>query len=273
MAYKGAILVVSFGSSVEAARDNAIFPIEELIRNTFTDYYVARAFTSNKVIKKMKDTQNIQVDTPEEGIKRLIEQGFKQIILQPLHIIAGYEFDKIKDTIKQFITSEIEIKLGKPLLYYDIDYLKVIEGLKSQITAMKNGEVILLIGHGTQHPANACYDELQLYINSQNLPIIVCTIEQGIEPILRKLNNSLYKEVQLMPFLLVAGEHVLNDILGDEEESWKCRLISNGYEVRAYQKGLGENPVFRQLYLDRVSQLITKSTKANEEDINEISIY
>lgn len=256
MTFKGAILVVSFGSSISTARDNAILPIEELIKKSFPDYYIARAFTSNKVIKKLKDTQDIHIDTPEEGIKRLIDIGFKKIIIQPLHIIAGFEFDKIKETIKRLNAPEVNIKLGKPLLYYDIDFLKVLEGIKSQMPKINKEQAVVLIGHGTHHPANAYYDELQIYIKGQQLPIIVGTIEEGIETVLKKLEETNYRELILMPLLLVAGDHVQNDLIGDEEDSWKCRFESNGYTVQAYCKGLGENPVFQNLYLQRVKQLI-----------------
>lgn len=256
MIFKGAILVVSFGSSVRSAREHAIIPIEMLIRKSFPDYYVSSAFTSNRVIKKLKETEGIFIDTPEEGITRLIKQGFKKIIIQPLHIIAGYEFDKIKDSINGLETSDISIRLGKPLLYDDIDFLKVIEGLKNQMPDINEKQVIALIGHGTHHPANAYYNELQNYIDGQQLPIIVGTIEEGIETILQKLKKTSYKEVIIMPFLLVAGDHVQNDLLGEDEDSWKSILEENGYKVMGHDKGLGENPVFQDLYLQRVKKLL-----------------
>lgn len=251
MTYKGAILVVSFGSSIRKARENAIMPIERLITNALPDYYVSSAFTSNRIIKKLKETEGIHIDTPEEGIKKLIEQGFEKIIVQPLHIIPGYEFDKIKHSINKLKTPDIKIKLGKPLLYYDIDFIKVIEGLKTQMPEMSQEKVVALVGHGTDHPANAYYNDLQAYIDEQELPIIVGTIEDGIEKILEKLEKTRYKEVLIMPFLLVAGDHVQNDLLGEDEDSLSSILKAKGYKVEGYDKGLGENSIFQNLYLQQ----------------------
>lgn len=256
MNFKGAILVVSFGSSVSSARENAIIPIEMLIRKSCPDYYVSSAFTSNRVIKKLKETEGINIDTPEEGMIKLINQGYKNIIVQPLHIIAGYEFDKIKDSISRLENSDTSIKLGKPLLFDDKDFLKVIEGLKFQMLDMNPEKVVVLVGHGTHHPANVYYKELQNHMDIQQLPVIVGTIEEGITPILEKLRGTRYKEVLIIPFLLVAGDHVQNDLLGDSEESWRSIFINNGYEVIGYSKGLGENPYFQDFYLQRVKNLL-----------------
>lgn len=252
---KKAILIVSFGSSIEEARVNAIEPIETLIKENFLDYQIERAFTSNSVIKKLKETIGLAIDTPEEGLHKLIEKGFQEIIIQPLHILAGYEFDKIKKTILDMNHLNVEIKLGKPLLYEEIDYLKVIESLNTQLPELEEKQVVLLIGHGTNHPANSSYDKLQAQLKSRGLPVIVGTIEVGIDPIITELEAGGYEDVVLMPFLLVAGEHVQNDIFGDDNHSWKSRLISSGYHVKAYYKGLGENPSFQQLYLQRVQEL------------------
>lgn len=248
-----AILVVSFGSSVQKARETGILPIEDLIRSTFLDYEVSRAFTSTMVINKLKRTIGLSVDTPEEGLQKLIEKGIKEIIVQPLHIIPGVEFGKIKDSIKKFKQKDVNIKLGKPLLYDEDDYLKVINALKTQLPLDKKEQVILLVGHGTYHQANRYYENLQRHIYDKNLPIIVGTIEEGISSIPEKLVAEGYKEVVIMPFMLVAGDHVINDLFG-EGDSWKNELIHKGVLVKSYEKGLGENPAFRELYLNRVKE-------------------
>ncbi|PKM52056.1 MAG: sirohydrochlorin cobaltochelatase [Firmicutes bacterium HGW-Firmicutes-7] len=258
MESKRAILVISFGSSIEEARLKAIQPIEELIKESFPNYQVERAFTSNKIIKKLKETKGLFFDTPEEGLQKLIKKGFQEIILQPLHIIPGFEFDKIKKTIMDNRSPSVEIRLGKPLLYDKIDYLKVMEALQTQLPTIKGKQVVLFIGHGTNHQANEHYYALQTFLKEQGHPIIVSTLEADMDQVMMQLKEGGYTEVVLMPFLLVAGDHVQNDLLGEDEYSWKSRLTSSGYLVKAYPKGLGENPAFQALYLQRVQELIVR---------------
>jgi len=45
------------------------------------------------------------------------------------------------------------------------------------------------------------------------------------EETLEAVKKSAADTVVLMPFLFVAGEHVANDILGDEPDSWKSGLL------------------------------------------------
>ena len=55
-----------------------------------------------------------------------------------------------------------------------------------------------------------------------------------------------------MPFMLVAGDHAMNDMAGEEEDSWRNRLTAAGYQVESHLRGLGENPAFRKIYRQHV---------------------
>ena len=59
------------------------------------------------------------------------------------------------------------------------------------------------------------------------------------------------KNVTLMPMMMVAGDHANNDMAGDEEDSHKSILKANGFNVKTYIHGLGENKAVRQLFVDR----------------------
>lgn len=248
---KRAILVVSFGSSYEEARKKAIEPIENLIQETFKDYDVERAFTSHIIIKKLKKT-GIHIDTPEEALEKLIQKGYQEIILQPLHILTGFEFEKIERAVEAYQTSQVEIKLGKPLLFDEEDYGKAIEALKTQLPIARKDQAVVLVGHGTDHEANGSYLLLQRYLEEQQLPVIVGTIDEGVEGILEALEAGNYKEIALMPFMVVAGDHVFNDLVGTDSDAWKNQMEEMGYTVEAYTKGIGENKAFQELYVQHI---------------------
>jgi sirohydrochlorin cobaltochelatase len=50
--------------------------------------------------------------------------------------------------------------------------------------------------------------------------------------------------------MVVAGDHSINDMAGDEEDSWKSILVKNGFEVVTVAKGLGENDNFCNIFLN-----------------------
>lgn len=67
--------------------------------------------------------------------------------------------------------------------------------------------------------------------------------------VIRRLETSHIHKVTLLPFMLVAGDHALNDIDGDEPNSWKSILQTKGFAVEIRLNGLGENEKIRQIYV------------------------
>ena len=57
------IMVVSSGTSDEEAIKLSIEAVENKIRNYFSDWEVRRAFTSEAIIKKIRNKSNIIIDT------------------------------------------------------------------------------------------------------------------------------------------------------------------------------------------------------------------
>ena len=60
------------------------------------------------------------------------------------------------------------------------------------------------------------------------------------------------RKVHLVPLLLVAGDHSVNDMAGDEEDSLKRRLEAAGFTVSYSLRGLGEIPAVREMICRRV---------------------
>lgn len=106
---KKAILVVSFGTSYPETREKTIEACEKRVAHEFPDYTVFRAFTSNKIIKKLKTRDNMHINTPSQALNQLKELGYKEVIIQSLHIISGGEFEKITAQVEN--SSRISIPL------------------------------------------------------------------------------------------------------------------------------------------------------------------
>lgn len=253
MSKKG-ILVVSFGTSYEHARKANIEVVENKIREVFKEYEVRRAFTSNKVIKKLKERDGIIVDTPYEGLDRMKKEGFEEVIIQPLHIIPGIEYEKVSSVFEKYKNEFKRIVLGRPVLYGVEDYREAVTALRGQLPEMKENHAVLLMGHGTYHHSNACYPCLQSFLRDEELNVYVGTVEgyPEIEDIIPKLQKNHIKEVTLMPYMLVAGDHAINDMASDEEDSWKSILEKEGFIVSTYIHGLGENTEYQNIYVNRV---------------------
>jgi len=77
------------------------------------------------------------------------------------------------------------------------------------------------------------------------------------EETLMAVQQSQATAVVLMPFLFVAGEHVANDILGDNPESWKSGLLKQkAYRLEGITKGLGYQDGIVNIYLDHLDRAL-----------------
>lgn len=256
---KKAILVTSFGTSYADTRALTIEACENDIARTFPDYEIRRSFTSHMIIRRLKERDGMTVPTPEEALAALTEEGVKEVIVQPLHIIPGEEFhEKIVKKIIPFTKLFDRLLLGRPLLYFEKDYLRTVEGIKGQLPVLKDGEAVVLMGHGTGHPANACYSCLQSFLDDAELPVFLANVEgyPELDVVIPRLQKRNIRKITLMPFMLVAGDHARNDMAGDADDSWISVLRDKGFEVHVYMHGLGENPRFREMYTQRVGEAI-----------------
>ena len=259
---KKAILVVSFGTSHMDALKNSIEKIENKIKEEFKEYDVYRAFTAHMIIKKIKNRDGINIPTPEEALEELREKGYEEVLVQPLHIIPGEEFDYIKGIVKIHKDDFKSIKIGRPIFYYQgmdglpKDYSLFIESIKE---VLENEESVVLFGHGTAHYGNAVYGMLQTVLVDEDYDnVFVATVEgyPSIESCIKRMKKKNIKKTKLVPLLLVAGDHAKNDMASDEDDSLKSMLEREGIEVRLHMHGLGEFDKFGHLYINRIHDLI-----------------
>lgn len=252
------IMVVSSGTSDEEAIKLSIEAVENKIRNYFSDWEVRRAFTSEAIIKKIRNKSNIIIDTIEEALVKMIDEGFECVIVQPLHIIPGSEYEKVVELIKKYKNEFVNIKLGRPVLYYEEDFNIAVKALKSQIPIMDKDEAVVLVGHGTKHNSNIYYKKFQDEINRKGINVYVITLGEypSIYDIIQKLKEDNIKKIILMPYMLVFGEHGRKDISGDGEDSCKSLLEKAGFRVSLYMHGIGENEKYQEIYMQHIKDAI-----------------
>ena len=254
---KKGILMVSFGTSYLDALQKNIKRLEDEARETFPEYEVYRAFTSRMIIHKLKKTEKMYINTVKEALGQMAEDGIEQVIVQPTHIINGAEYDKMMEEVIECTDKFKKVRVGKPLLTSVDDYKKAIHAVMAE-TKLQEGEALVLMGHGTDHHANAAYPTLEYTFHSLGYnQVLVGTVEgfPDLGNVMVKLNIAGIKKVTLMPFMIVAGDHAKNDMAGDED-SWKTVLEDAGYEVDAVVRGLGEMKGIRNIYMEHIEAVM-----------------
>ena len=245
---KKAVVCVSFGTSVPAGREN-ITAVENVLRQAAQDRIFISAFTSG-VIRRILKERGETVYSVAEALEELWKQGVTEVLVQPTHILCGHEFDKLKREAEPWREKFEALRIGKPLLT-DTDDLQTLAAELSAAYPVQAGETLVLFGHGTDHAANLVYPALQTSFHLAGRPdVLVGTVEgwPAFEDVLVQLKARDGKNVHLVPLMLVAGDHALNDMAGDDPESWKSRLEAEGFAVRCTLQGLGLLPEVQDMY-------------------------
>ncbi|CEH35828.1 sirohydrochlorin cobaltochelatase [Romboutsia lituseburensis] len=263
---KKAILVVSFGTSYKETREKTIEACEKKIKEGLDGYDFHRAYTSNMIIKKLKNRDGINIENPIQALDRLYDEGYEEVIVQTLHIICGEEFNKLKEQVESYQDKFKKIILGRPLLTYIDDYKEAVEAINHQIPQMEEDEAVVFMGHGTFHESHSSYPALEYMLRDAGINAYVGTVEgyPELDQVIDRLKMNNIKKVNLMPFMLVAGDHAINDMAGDEEDSWKTILEEHGFEIKVHLKGLGENPHIQDKFMNHAHDCIEKLNQLEE---------
>ena len=192
------------------------------------------------------------------------EKGYSWAVVQSLHLLCGHEFYRLVEEVKQ---SPVRTSIGLPLLSGPEDYEAVVQGLGSTFPDHAN-EAIVLVGHGTDHPAWSSYIALSHMFHEKFGPRIFMGVVEGYpsrEKIVETVKKAGFKKVLLIPFMLVAGVHFQEDLAG-EEDSWKTAFEEEQILVSIEKAGLGFQPGIIEIFCRHIQEaldVIPSSQKIN----------
>lgn len=255
------ILVVSFGTSYNDSREVTIGAIEKAIEEANPDYEVRRAFTSQIIIDKLKERDGLEIDNVEEALDRAVADGIKTLVVQPTHLMNGFEYADLDTALKDYEGKFDKVVLAQPLLTSDADFDAVISAITEHTESYDDGETaICFMGHGTEADSNAVYEKLQEKITAagfENYFVGTVEAEPSLEDVIAAVKEKgSYKKVVLEPLMVVAGDHANNDMAGDEEDSWKSTFEAEGFEVECLLEGLGQNEAIQKIYVEHTKEAI-----------------
>lgn len=256
-AAKPVILAVSFGTSYNDSREKTIGAVENAIADANPDFEVRRAFTSQIVIDVIEERDGEKINNVEQAFEQLVEDGVKELIVQPTHVMPGYEYDDLFAVIDSYKDKFDSVSVGMPLLSADKDYTNLANALTESTAEYNNAETaVIFMGHGTHHESNAVYAKLQetLTANGAN-NYFIGTVESApsLDDVVTAVKEGGYKKVVLQPLMVVAGDHANNDMAGDEEGTWKTVFEAEGFEVECVLKGLGEIEAVQTMYVEHTA--------------------
>ncbi|WP_444659349.1 sirohydrochlorin cobaltochelatase [Caproiciproducens sp. R2] len=257
---KQGILIVSFGTTYRETREKNIEKIARTVREAFPDWSVYQAYSSNIVRSILEKRDRIIIRDVRETLRQMKRDGITRAAVLPTHLIDGIENGKMKCTIEECRELFSEIKTARVLLGSEADYAAAAKALWQEIGEAAGDDPVVLMGHGSPHKADGSYAKLEKQLRAcSGKEIHIATVDGSvaIADVIQKLNASARKRkrVLVLPLMLVAGDHAVNDMAG-EKDSFASKLKAAGCEPECIRKGIGEYEGIRDLYINHLREVI-----------------
>lgn len=284
------LLVVSFGTSFNDSRAEDVKGIEDALAEAYPDWSVRRAFTAQIIINHVEARDDEVIDNMQQALDRAVENGVKNLVVQPTHLMHGAEYDEMTEAINEYKDKFESVAIAEPMLGEVGDDATVINddkkavaqaitdeackeaGFDSMDAAAEAGTAFVFMGHGTSHTANITYDQMQTQMENLGFKnAFIGTVEgkpedTACDKVIEKVKEAGYKNVVLRPLMVVAGDHANNDMAGDDEDSWKSQFVASGNfeNVDTQIAGLGRIEAVEQLYVDHTKAAIDSIGSTDE---------
>ena len=166
-------------------------------------------------------------------------------------MITGFESDAMKEKVLAHKKDFDSVIICDSLMVTKQDKEEVCQAMASEYHPGSD-EVLLFMGHGTEHVANELYPEMDglfKHFGYSNMHMGTVEGDFSIESFLDELKELHPAHIHLAPFMIVAGDHATNDMSGEDDDSWKSILEREGYSVTCTLKGLGEIQAIRDIFI------------------------
>ncbi|MDY0211722.1 MAG: sirohydrochlorin cobaltochelatase [Desulfuromonadaceae bacterium] len=242
-----AIVLVAFGTSMDSARKVFDF-IDAQARQRYPEHELQWAFTSSFIIDKLK-RRGIITRTVAEVVAELRSRGFQRIVFQSMYVVPGQEHR----AVLAIDTTGLQVAYGGALLTSATDIEATITALALDIDPTA---ATVIVAHGnTKH--SECSRQLKAFVAAieAHFPhLVVASIEgtpgsAGLEVLRRRKPQA----VNFVPLMLVGENHLMNDVLGAKENSWKN--ILQAPQTRC-SNALGWNKAILKIYFDHLDRAL-----------------
>ena len=286
------LLVVSFGTSFNDSRAEDIKGIEDKLAEAYPDWSVRRAFTAQIIINHVEARDDEVIDNMQQALDRAVDNGVKNLVVQPTHLMHGAEYDEMVEAIDGYKDKFESVAIAEPMLGEVGDDTTVINDDKKAVAqaitdaacqeagfddmqaAADAGTAFVFMGHGTSHTANVTYDQMQTQMEDLGFTnAFIGTVEgkpedTACEEVIAKVKDAGFKNVVLRPLMVVAGDHANNDMAGDDEDSWKSQFEASGAfdSVDCQIEGLGRIEAVEDLYVEHTKAAIDSLGTADDAE-------
>lgn len=290
------ILVVSFGTSFNDSRAQDISAIEKSIQEAYPEWSVRRAFTAQIIMNHVLARDGEKIDNVKEALERAVQNGVKNLVVQPTHLMKGYEYDELVEELNNYTDKFESVSVALPLLGEVGNDAIIINEDKNIVAkaiveaavkdsdydsiekSSEDGTAFVFLGHGTSHTAKVSYSQMMTVMDTLGYDnVFIGTVEgepeeTEVENVIEAVKEAGYKNVVLRPLMVVAGDHANNDMAGDDEDSWKTLFEKEFDSVTCQIAGLGRIEAVQDIYVEHTKSAMESLENVSKEEKEEVAV-
>ncbi len=258
-----AIVLSCFGSVVEQEKYKQL---KIIIEKEFDDVDVYLAFSSRMVLKALNKEEILYKNLPQV-LSDLDMMGYKNIIVSSINIFPTDEHDVIKNTVAGFNQFSLSnIRSTNAILTKAKETTLFLKDLNSKVT--KDGITNLYIIHGTPRLDNAGIASITYahdFLDKLSDDNFCCSLEGAFpyyavkEQLVQDMKRQGVKKIQIIPMLLVSGNHYkkdMNEIKGELSVEFDVEIVPT--LTQSEQFNFIELPMIVNIIKDNLQETIQK---------------
>ena len=217
-----AIILSCFGSVIE---EDKYLALKKVVEDKFPNCDIFLSFSSRMVLKELNANGQKFKNLPQV-LADVDMLGYKNIIVSSINIFPTDEHQVLKDTVKGFNNFSLaNIRYTKAILTTSKDTTLFLKELDNAVS--KDDIANLYIIHGTpklELGGLASIDYAAKFLEYIKDTNFTCSLEGALpyfaikEQLIEKIKQKAISDIQIIPMLLVSGNHYINDMVEIKDE-------------------------------------------------------
>jgi len=253
-----AIILSCFGSVIE---QDKYLDLKQTVEEKFEDCDVFLSFSSRMVLKDLAK-RGIEFKNLPQILADVDMLGYKNIIVSSINLFPTDEHEVLKNIIEGFNNFSLaNIRFTNAILTKTKETTLFLKDLNDQVSLQECANLYVI--HGT--PALELGGVESITYSANLLEFLSdtnysCSLEGGFpyyaikDQLITKMKNDGVKKVQIIPMLLVSGNHYIKDMVEIKEdlgEHFESSIVSS----------LTKSDKFNLLQLDNTTNIILQNIK------------
>lgn len=244
-----ATIIVNHGTSKVENQKEAIGFLRKKVKEKYENSLVKSYMASDKIRKKVENKDLCQ--DLEEILSEFRKKNIKDVRFLMAYVLRGIEYEKVMKKAGQlnedgffnftFTKALLEEKNNDEILNF--------------LEELVENDPSLVIFHGSPKKNLEEFEKFEEKIKNSDKNLYFSSFEdRNFDDLIDELKEKNIGKIKVIPFLIIAGNHVSKDIGGEKENSYKKVFEKNKIEMNILKKSLVLYDEIAEIFVEKLEK-------------------